>query len=173
MKKYLAICFFLFASGGDVRADSPLPPPEVLTFCSASKQFCAVSDPVKAITRVSSQRPQKVLWSIPGWHRWIVVSDDGKSVVIAYSGVNLVPWDVTLDEPVLFFYSRGKLVRTVTLGALYESKSQMVATASHFSWVRGIRFNKANQLVVELTTGKDKAFAARTGQLQRIIPDGG
>ncbi len=117
------------------------------------------------------QQPQKMLWSIPGWHRWLFVSDDGESTVVGYSGMNIVPANVTLKEPVLFFYSRGKLVRTVALGELYRSKSELVRTMSGYSWVRSIGFNKANQLAVELTTGKTLAFAANTGQVRQLIPD--
>jgi hypothetical protein len=170
--KYCLAILLLFSIAGHSRADAPLPAPEILTFCSANKQFCAVSDPVKRITRVSSKRFDKTLWSIPGWHRWVILSNDGESMVIAHSGINLVPSDVTLREPVLRFYSRGQLVRAVTLGDLYKTKSELVPTVSHFAWVRAVGFNKANQLVVELVSGKKVAFAARTGRSQRLIPDG-
>ena len=39
--------------------------------------------------------------------------------------MNLVPKNVTLEEHVLSFYNRGKLVRTIKLGDLYKNKSQM------------------------------------------------
>jgi len=172
MRKYLAGCFLLCLAGANVHADEPLPPPEVLTVCSITKQFCAVSDPTKNITRVSSQRSPKTLWSIPGWHPWLFVSDDGESVVVGYDGMNLVPENVALTEPVLFFYFRGELVRTVALGELYRRKSQLIRTVSHYAWVSSIGYNKANQLVVELVDGKRVAFAATTGQVQGVIPDG-
>jgi hypothetical protein len=172
MRKYLAGCLLLCIVGTNVRADEPLAPPEVLTVCSLTKQFCAVSDPTESITRFSSQRSHKTLWSIPGWHPWLFVSDDGESVVVGYDGMNLVPVDVALTEPVLFFYLRGTLVRTVTLGELYQRKSQLRRTVSHYAWVRDLGYNKANQLVVELVDGKRVAFSATTGQVQRVIPDG-
>jgi len=80
--------------------------------------------------------------------------------------MNLVPLDVTLEEPVLFFYSSGKLMRTVTLGDLYERKSQLDLTVSHFAWVNNIGINQDNQLIVELVDGRKMAFAASTGRLQ-------
>src|SRR6478735_3535736 len=122
MRTYLAVCSLLCAVVGSAHADAPLAPPVSLTVCSPNKQFCAVSDPVDNTTRLSSGPSRKVLWSISGWHRWLFVSDDGESVVVGYDGMNLVPVDVTLQEPVLLFYHRGELTRTVTLGDLYQSK---------------------------------------------------
>lgn len=102
-----------------------------------------------------------ILWKIPGWHRWLFVSDDGESVVVGYDGMNLVPLDVTLDEPVLFFYHRGNLVRTVTLKDFYRSKSQLRRTVSHFAWGHVPGFNHANQLVIELNGGKKSGFLGK------------
>jgi hypothetical protein len=171
VKRHLAVGLLLLIACGRALADSPLPPPQALTFCSRTGTFCAVSDPVEKITRISLQRSRKAHWSIPGWHRWMFVSDDGVSVVVGYQGMNLVPRDVAMDEPVLLFYSRGKRVRTVTLGQLYRRKSQLIRTSSHLAWVRSIGFNKANQLVVELVNGNKVAFAAGSGQVERLVPD--
>lgn len=150
-------------------ADAPLPPPEKLTICSASKKVCAVSDPVENTTVISSQDGNKASWQIPGWHRWFFVSDDGDSVVV---GGGLAPEDVTLEEPVLRFFNRGRLVRTVTLGDLYNSKSELAHTASHFVWYRTLKLNKVNQLLVELVNEKTVAFAANTGKIEPITRDG-
>ena len=92
--------------------------------------------------------------------------------MVGYDGLNLVPTYVTLEEPVLFFFNRANLVRTVTLGDLYRSKSELTRTASHFAWVRAVDINKANQLVVELVNGKKVAFAVNTGEVQPIVSDG-
>lgn len=93
-------------------------------------------------------------------------------MVAGYSGMNLVPIDVTLKEPVLFFYNKGRLVRTITLGDLYQRKSQLRRTVSHFAWVHTTGINRANQLVLELVNGKQVAFAVSTGQAQPLIPEG-
>ena len=170
MKSYLALIVALLAV--PALADTPLPPPEKLTICSPSGKVCATSDPIADITLVSSQTFRQNPWKIPGWHRWLFVSDDGESVVVGYDGMNLVPVNVTLEEPVLFFYNKGKLVRTVTLGDLYERKSQLRRTVSHFAWAHIPGINRANQLVVELVNGKKVAFAASTGQVQPLASGG-
>jgi hypothetical protein len=155
-----------------VHADTPLPPPKKLKICSTFKKLCAISDPVKNVTflltNVSGQKP----WKIAGWHQWMFLSDDGESAVIGYAGMNLLPQDVQFSEPVLFFYNRGKLVRTVKLDELYRSKSQLRRTVSHFAWVNQLGFNDAHQFVIELVNGNKVAFAARTGDVEPIQLDG-
>lgn len=172
MKHGSAILITLCVLCGDATADTPLPPPEKHTACSPAGNICAMSDPVSKRTIVSAQQPEKKLWTIPGWHRWLLVSNDGESVVVGYAGVNLVPTDATLKEPVFSFYHRGKPIRIVTLGDLYQRKAQMRLTASHYAWTQGAGFNKANQLIVELIDGRTIAFAAKTGRMQRPDPDG-
>ncbi|MNM34988.1 hypothetical protein D3C81_456500 [compost metagenome] len=169
MKSYLALIVAFLAA--PALADTPLPPPEKQTICSPSGNACATSDPATNFTLVSSHASRQMPWTIPGWHRWLFVSDDGESVVVGYGGMNLVPVDVTLKEPVFLFYNKGKLVRTVTLGDLYERKSQLRRTISHFDWAHIPGINQANQLVVELVNGKKVAFAVSTGQVQPLIPD--
>lgn len=149
-------------------ADTPLTPPEMRTVCSRSGKICATSDPTTNLTVVTSKSSQQKPWTIPGWHRWLFVSDDGRSLVVGYGGMNLVPIDVSLQEPVLFFYHDAKLVRTVTLGDLYKRKSQLTRTASHLAWVETLGINQANQLVVRLINGDEVAFDVSTGQVQPL-----
>jgi hypothetical protein len=157
VRPLLAIAFAFAASGA--RADEPLPAAKKHTVCSPSKKFCAVSDPKKNITTVTAKKGGKALWSIPGWHRSLFVSDNGESLVVGYNGLNLVPVDVTLAEPMLRFYKRDKLVRMVTLGEFYKHKSQLQPTVSHLAWGHIQGFNGANQLGVVLYTNEALAFS--------------
>ncbi|HEL3831553.1 TPA: hypothetical protein UMX25_000549 [Stenotrophomonas maltophilia] len=118
MKALITLIAALAAS--PALADAPLPPPERFTACSPARNLCADSDPALNSTRVTPQASGQEAWLIPGWHRWLFPSDDGESVVVGYEGMNLVPVDVTLSEPVLLFYNRGRLVRTVTLDQSYR-----------------------------------------------------
>lgn len=167
MKKLMA--FVVLALANLAKADTPLPPPKELTVCSPTKKLCATSDPTRNLTFLIPQSSGQKSWQIPGWHRWIFISDDGESVVIGYSGKNLVPLDVRMSESVLFFYNRGQLVRTVKLEELYSSKSQLRRTVSHYAWVNRIGFNGGNQFVVELVNGNDVAFAAATGEREAVL----
>lgn len=118
MKALITLIAALAAS--PALADSPLPPPERFTACSSTRNLCTDSDPAVNSTRVTPQASGQDAWLIPGWHRGLFPSDDGGSVVVGYEGMNLVPADATLSEPVLHFYNRGRLVRTVTLDQLYR-----------------------------------------------------
>jgi hypothetical protein len=170
-KQGLILLIALCVLYGDAFADAPLASPEKHTVCSPAGSICATSDPASRQTVVVAQHRKKTLWTLPGWHRWLFVSDDGESVIVGYAGVNLVPVDVSLNEPVFIFYHRGKRVRTVTLGELYQRKEQMRPTASHYAWTQGASLNKANQLVVTLVNGKTVAFAAKTGKVQTDVLD--
>ena len=124
-------------------------------------------------TNVVRRGSTDALWSIEGWHRWLFVSDDGASVVVAYDGLNLVPADSTLKLEVLRFYKRGQLVRTMRLGDLYRDKAQLRRTVSHLAWVNEISINQANQLVVELIDGRKTRISMDTGEIQAVGRDGG
>ena len=170
MKRCLALLVALLPV--PVLADEPMPPPERETTCSSTGKVCAISDPAINATAVFPKTSRQAPWAIPGWHRWLFVSDDGESVVVGHSGMSLLPLDVTLEEPVLFFYNKGKLIRKVTLGELYQSTSQLMPTASHLAWAETISINRANQLVVALVNGRKIAFAANIGLVHPLIPDG-
>lgn len=170
MKRSIVLIAALLTS--PALADTPLPTPEKFTTCPAARKPCATSDPASNTTLVFPQVSGQDSWQIPGWHRWLFLSDIGEPVVVGYSGMNLVPVEVTLDEPVLFFYNRNRLVRTVKLDQLYRHKSQLLRTVSHLAWVHNIGFNSSNQFVVELVNGDKLAFNPRTGSREPIRPDG-
>jgi hypothetical protein len=113
----------------------------------------------------------KLLWSVPGWHRWIFVSDDGQTIAFGYDGMNLVPRDVTLSEPIIYIYSNGELVRAVVLGDLFKSISELTPTVSHYAWGSIQGFNHSNQLVVALVDGTYAAFSPHTGKREQAHPD--
>lgn len=144
-------------------ADSPLPLPQRIEECSSHHIYCAISDPTAATTVIRRAGSDPVLWSIPGWHRWLFVSNDGQSAVVGYEGMNLVRKDVTLLEPVLTFYKRGRLTRRVTLGDLYQSKSQLRETVSHLNWLTDITVSASDRIVLELVTGQKLGFEMGTG----------
>jgi hypothetical protein len=154
-----------------VQADSPLPPPQRIISCSSSGEVCAESDPNTNVTTIR-KRNADALWSFSGWHRWLFVAEDGRSVVVGYGGMNLVPSASDLQVEVLHFYNQGKLIRSVKLADLYSDRSQLVQTVSHLAWVHSIHVNRANQLVLELVTAGSKAFAMHSGELQPEIKDG-
>jgi hypothetical protein len=171
MRTYLA-AFMLVVPVCAAQADEPLAAPAVVTTCSTSQTYCAISDPDSNLTVVSVKGSKKSKWQFPHWHRWLFVSNDGNTVVAGYDGMNLVPENISLDEPVLFFYHRGTAaVQTIKLGDLYRSKSDLRPTVSHYAWVDFISINAANQLVLHLADGRRMAFAVDTAKVQEVAPD--
>lgn len=156
----------LLVGMGSAHADEPLPAPAKHTTCSRAGTACAVSDPATGLTTVSRRDASAPAWTIPGWHRWLFVADDGDAVVVGYDGMNLAPPDVALDEPVFVFHVRGKRVRTVTLGDLYTSTGQLPRTVSHLSWLDSAWIGASNRLMVRLVTGKTLAFSLTTGEAE-------
>lgn len=161
----------LFVAIQTAYADAPLPPSDTVTVCSRSGEVCAESDPAKGLTTVVRKADHSTLWSLRGWHRWLFVPEGGESLVVGYVGMNLVPVDSQLTLEVLRFYSRGKLVKSVKLGELYTDRSQLERTTSHLAWVQSIAINRANQLVLELTSGRRVAFSM-SGQSQVEVSGG-
>ena len=166
----LTIALVVFSIGKAV-ADAPLRPPRNQITCSASGEFCATADLETQSTFLWLKSTGKVLWSVPGWHRWIFVSDDGQTIAVGYEGMNLVPPDVTLSEPVIHLYHDAELVRTVVLGDLFKSTSELPRTVSHRAWGSIQGFNRSNQLVVRLVNDTYAAFSAHTGTREPVHPD--
>lgn len=172
MHSLTAFCLVLALASPLARADSPLPPQQTVIACSPSGMVCANSDSRTNRTVVSRKNGPEASWSITGWHRWLFVADDGHSAVVGYAGMNLVPIQSDLQLAVLYFYKQGKLVRTIKLADLYCDKSQLTRTVSHLAWVVSIHVNRANQLVLELVSGRNVAFSMSTGESQSEVRDG-
>ncbi|HMN21329.1 MAG TPA: hypothetical protein PKA16_08040 [Ottowia sp.] len=138
-------------------ADAPQPPPALHTVCTADRAVCAESDPVAGRT-TARDADGRTLWTLPGWHRTLFLAGDGRSAVVAPDGANLVPLDATLARPVLRFFHEGRLLRSVTLGALYEELDALPRSASHRVWAQAIGFDAAGRFVVTLVDGRTASF---------------
>jgi hypothetical protein len=95
-------------------ADQPLPPPSTHEVSSSNKAIVVVSSPDQG-TRVLDRTTRKELWSMPGWYRWLFVSNDGRYVVTGYDGMNLIPVDCADDLVLFTLWHRGKAIRKITL----------------------------------------------------------
>jgi hypothetical protein len=146
------------------RGDMPLPPPSKVTATSPSGRVRATSDP-EAGTRVEDLRLQKVLWSLPDWHRSMFVTDDGKHLVTEYDGLNLIPVDFTDDVALLTFWREGKKIREVTVRDLFPDHKGLVRTVSHYAWRLTIDFDAKGRLRVSRIDGKTWLFDVSTGNI--------
>src|SRR5215510_568218 len=109
----------LLLAAGVVTGDSPLPRPSRFTVCSPNKAFCATADPATQTISIGAQGTDTAIWSLKPWHRLIFIANDGEHLMIGPEGLNLVPLDTKLPDPLLVFMKRKAVVRVVTVGDLY------------------------------------------------------
>lgn len=106
-------------------ADSPPASPAKVTKTSPNGLFTAISDPESSITKMQNTKTKKVLWQIPGWHRWLFVANDGKHAVTGYGGMNLIPQNYDKHMVLISFWRDGKKIRDVTLEEIAPKKSML------------------------------------------------
>jgi hypothetical protein len=164
-----SILFFLLSLTiqAELFADKPLSPPDVQEVWSPNKQFCAVMDPQPATTtvyRIESDGKRTKQWSMPGWFRVAHLADDGEHLVVGHGGINLLPVNVTKDEHMIEFFTKGKLVNTVTLGELLRDQSSLKRTVSHYLWGNYLGLDEKGHYVVETVEGRKLVFDVTTGK---------
>lgn len=148
-----------------VFADAPLKPPATYTVSSLNGKYHAEVHLANQRTTVyeGSATQRRATWSIPGWHRVVAIANDGRSLVLGYDGVNLLPRNFTGDEVLLTFYHQGKLVGKVTVRALLPDRTKLRKTASHWSWGNYLGFRN-NLYQIQLVSGALISFDPVTGQ---------
>ncbi|MEX1826808.1 hypothetical protein [Luteibacter sp. CQ10] len=138
---------------GAVRADTPLEPVGDTTFCSNDAHYCVHSTVRPAHLEVfDKQNPARHLWSKEEYVAKGFVSDDGKTVVSCYGGLNLIPMDASLDFAVVRILDASGGVREVRLRSLYTDMSQLPHTDSHLEWGRCVGID-GGRFVLERADG--------------------
>ena len=153
--------------------DTPPRPPKVKVAASANKQFFAVMDPKNketTIYRANADGFPLVQWTMQGWFEVAALADDGKHLIVGYSGNlgNLLPLSVTKNFPMIQFYKTGKRINTVTLGDLVQDLPTLHRTASHYHWGEYLGLDKDGRYVVQTVEGRRLAFDVTTGKLASI-----
>ncbi len=147
-------------------ADSPLPPPAKYTVCSPNQAFCAVADPSVQTVSIVARGATTPIWSLKPWHRQVFLANDGDHLVIGPDGLNLIPLNTKLTDPLLVFMNRKAVVTVVSVGDLFASLSLLRRTASHYDWGRVVGVSARDQLVVQLANGKRMAFDVSSGLVE-------
>ena len=164
IKTTSVIGFVLFSQW--VFADEPPPNPSVKTIWSANKEYYAVMDPDKNITKVVQifdKDKKKTLWSMYGWFRVAGLSSDGKHLVTGFQGMNLLPINHKEDEVMLYFFREGKLIHYVTLDQLIEDPDNLQRTVSHIYWGNYLGFDEEGHYVLETVENRKIVFDVKTG----------
>lgn len=160
---WISVCSFYCP----LYADTPLPPPRAKEVWSPNKRFCAAMNPESMTTvvyQVAENGRRKKTWTMKGWFRVAHLADDGEHLIVGHDGINLLPTNVTKDEPMIRFFRRGKLLNTVTLGELLMDQSHLKRTASHYLWGHYLGLDEKGRYLVETVEGKKLAFDVTKGK---------
>ncbi|GLQ49344.1 hypothetical protein GCM10010872_07930 [Dyella flava] len=84
-------------------------------------------------------------------------------MIIGYPGLNLIPKEAAMDSEVFRIYGPTGLVKSIVLRDIYQSKSQLTETISHYEWEKGAYLDVKGHLVVEREDGRKVAFDPSTG----------
>jgi hypothetical protein len=160
---YLSLPLALFATAHLVSADAPLRPPAKYTVCSPNHAFCAVADPTVQMVSVFARGATSPAWSLAPWHRQVFLANDGDHLVIGPPGLDMIPLDTKLVDPLLVFMNREAIVRVVPVGELFPSLSLLRRMASHYAWGEIVGISSRDQLIVRLVDGRRIAFRVLTG----------
>jgi len=117
-------------------ADEPLPSPNSYTTCSSNGTFCIELVPGSdgRLFRKGPDGKRTNLWSMPGWHRAVFVSDDGHHLVKCYDGLNLIPPNFDPNMSLIEVWRDGALTHRLSVRAVVGDLSTMVRTVSHYLW---------------------------------------
>jgi hypothetical protein len=150
-------------SSVNVWADAPPRPPARHEARSPDNRIAAISDPLTG-TKIVEVATGKELWSMPGWHRWLVVSNDGKH--LATGSYGLVPREIPPYLVLIRFWNQGKVLKAVSLQNLFPDKSVLKQTVSHYYWGSVEGLNDRNELLVATVDGRKLRFNMATGTAQ-------
>ncbi len=136
---------------------------------SLNREFFAVPSANRKATIVFRRRKPKheEVWRMSGWHDNSFLSDDGEYLTVGYVGDNLLEADFTASLPMLQFYRRGKLVRSVSLGEIIENMKSLRRTVSHYAWGYYRGHTALHDVAVDTIEGRRLTFDVTTGALTR------
>lgn len=86
-----------------------MAPPSRVERWFPNRRYDAVADPKKntiTICRVEGQTRTE-FWRRDGWERAFDLADDGKHLIVCYSGLNLPPLNYETSWAMLSFHKRG------------------------------------------------------------------
>jgi hypothetical protein len=154
-----------------VKADTPLPPPADYWISSQNNKFKAFFDVknkttlVYRIEKIKRKEKKEKIWQMEGWFRNTFLSNDGKNLVVAYNGANLLELDYKIDEVMISFYNEGNLLNQIRLNQLIENPlpEKLERTTSHFKWVSTYGINAEQMFEINTVAKKQFLFDLKTG----------
>ncbi len=146
-------------------ADSPMEQPYEHLICSNSKHYCAYLNPltnVKVFNVKENDVPARVIWTVPGWHRYSYLSDDGKYFVSSYG--SLLPRNNNQNINILRIWEKGTLIHEIKASELIDNK-KLVETTSHYYWGNTIGFEMNNIFLISTVEDETLKINVETGRV--------
>jgi hypothetical protein len=132
---------------------------------SRNGKFYALPFPKKAITpvyRVGKPRDTEI-YRLPGSQPTTFVSDDGDYAVVGNIGNNVLPAGVRPDEPMLRFYYRARLIKTVVLQDLIANIPAARGSGPSWLWGTYEGFFGTREFMVDTIEGRRLTYDVSTG----------
>ena len=154
-------CLLLALAVPRAHADGPQPPAADQVVRSPNGRCAARAEVAAAQVTIGGRAPggEAVFWTVPGWHRVLLVGNDCRLLGVGYPGQNLLALgDRDAATAVMTFHREGGPVRVVRLGELYPDLTALSRTVSHWLWHLGSEWN-GSRWIVHTVDGRVLAFA--------------
>ena len=167
---YNILCFAIAATvqSPTVRADAPLAPPARQELCSPSGSYCVVLNPGSSAQafHVFPDGRREFVWSVPGWHRYPLVLDDGEHFISDCQSL-LVPDSPSVDPEyvLLTVYYRGNVTTQVRLREVLANIHSLQPTSSHVTWGRCAGVTPMGELILKTVEKRMLFLNINTGEL--------
>jgi hypothetical protein len=100
------------------------------------------------------------LWTVAWYAFEVFPSSDGEHLV------RMWPWASSTDDPAVFFYKRGKEVKTYRIKDLVRDDSQLVRSVSFLHWRGALTYNDRDAVLFLMTLdNRVYRFSVRTGEI--------
>lgn len=154
----LAVGVAMLVGRGPASADAPLPPGQTYEVRSPNRACVARVD-IDARQTVVSNLSGSETWTIPGWHRTVMVADSCRFIAIGFAGQNLIGEADRRPETVIVrFVRRDGPERQVRFGQLYRDPSILPQTASHYVLFNGLAWD-GRRVTITTVDGRRLRFA--------------
>lgn len=155
--RWLSAALIALAAGVPVRADEPLPPPT--DYVETIDGVTVAASVAGGVTTITTQATGEV-WTIPGWHRFVARSSDGRAALILPDEGGL-SYSREPGQIVLTFYRPDVAPVPMRLDQ-FMPPERMVKTVSHYSWL-GTMEKQDDGWILTMVDGSAYRISALTG----------
>ncbi len=133
------------------------PPPDVIKVCNLAQTVCAVSDPRIPLTRVTSVRLNRPLWTVPIYLKHFLVSNGGGTIA-AFAP----EWQYgNAETPFLTLYRQSGSQVVFGYWSLYAELLKSPEDNFRLRWGSLVEVNADEQFVIRSARGEAFTFSMK------------